>query len=94
MAHYSIWILLVCVGLLCIGHGLHGSLVAVIAQSSDFGPDVTGLVMSGYAAGLLVSSFITPRLVQSVGHVRAFAGLASIVSTAVLLAAVASNDLG
>jgi MFS family permease len=85
MAHYSIWILLVCVGLLCIGHGLHGSLVAVIAQSSDFGPDVTGLVMSGYAAGLLVSSFITPRLVQSVGHVRAFAGLASIVSTAVLL---------
>lgn len=85
MAHYSLWILLVCVGLLCIGHGLHGSLVAVVAQSSDFGPDVTGLVMSGYAAGLLISSFLTPRLVKSVGHVRAFAGLASIVSTAVLL---------
>ncbi|MFO1121206.1 MAG: MFS transporter [Hyphomicrobiales bacterium] len=85
MARYSIWILLVCVGLLCVGHGLHGSLVAVVARSSDFGPDVTGLVMSGYAAGLLVSSYMTPRLVKSVGHVRAFAGLASIVSTAVLL---------
>lgn len=85
MSRYSIWILLACVGLLCVGHGLQGSLVAVVAQASDFGPDVTGLVMSGYAAGLLVSSYITPRLVRSVGHVRAFAGLASIVSTVVLL---------
>lgn len=85
MARYSIWILLLCVGLLCIGHGLHGSLVAVLANAADFGPDVTGLVMSGYAAGLLLSSFTTPRLVRSVGHVRAFAGLASIVSTSVLL---------
>lgn len=85
MSRYSIWILLACVGLLCVGHGLQGSLVAVVAQASDFGPDVTGLVMSGYAAGLLLSSYITPRLVRSVGHVRAFAGLASIVSTAVLL---------
>lgn len=85
MRNYSIWILLVCVALLCIGHGLHGSLVAVVAQASSFGPDVTGLVMSGYAVGLLVSSFVTPWLVRNVGHVRAFAGLASIVSTAVLL---------
>lgn len=85
MARYSIWILLLCVGLLCIGHGLHGSLVAVLANAADFGPDVTGMVMSSYAAGLLLSSFTTPRLVRSVGHVRAFAGLASIVSTSVLL---------
>jgi MFS family permease len=85
MANYSIWILLVCVALLCLGHGLHGSLVGVRASAEDFGPDVTGFIMSGYSAGLLISSFLTPRLVKSVGHVRAFAGLASIVSTAVLL---------
>ena len=57
----------------------------MLANAADFGPDVTGLVMSSYAAGLLLSSFTTPRLVRSVGHVRAFAGLASIVSTSVLL---------
>ena len=39
MARYSIWILLLCVGLLCIGHGLHGSLVAVLANAADFGPN-------------------------------------------------------
>lgn len=76
---------MVCVGLLCLGHGLGGSLVAVRANAEDFGPGVTGIVMSGYSVGLLLSSFVAPRLVKSVGHVRAFAGLASIVSTAVLL---------
>jgi MFS family permease len=85
MARYSLWILMVCVALLCVGHGLNGSLMGVRAQAEDFGPDVIGFIMSGYSAGLLLSTFLTPRLVQNVGHVRAFAGLASIVSTAVLL---------
>lgn len=85
MRSYSIWILLVCVALLCVGHGLHGSLVAISASGADFGADVTGFIMSGYSAGLLLSAMLIPRLVQNVGHVRAFAGLASVVSTVVLL---------
>ena len=85
MANFSLWILLVCVAMLCLGHGLSGSLVSVEANAAQFGTDVTGFVMAGYSAGLLISTFLTPRLVKSVGHVRAFAGLASTVSTAVLL---------
>lgn len=85
MAGLSLYILLLCVGLLCLGHGLSGSLVSVEANAADFGTDVTGFVMSGYSAGLLISTFLTPRLVRNVGHVRTFAGLASVVSTAVLL---------
>ncbi|MFN4143483.1 MFS transporter [Aestuariivirga sp.] len=81
----SLWILLLSVGLLCLGHGLSGSLVSLAANQAEFGTDVTGFVMAGYSAGLLVSTFITPRLVRNVGHVRTFAGLASTVSTAVLL---------
>jgi MFS family permease len=34
---------------------------------------------------LLLSSIVTPRIVQSVGHIRVFAAFASVVSTAVLL---------
>lgn len=71
--------------MLCLGHGLSGSLISLSANQAEFGTDVTGFVMAGYSAGLLLSSFATPRLVKSVGHVRTFAGLASIVSTAVLL---------
>lgn len=85
MSAFSIWILLLCVGLLCLGHGLSGSLVSVEANAANFGTDVTGFVMAGYSAGLLISTFLTPRLVRSVGHVRSFAGLASVASTAALL---------
>ena len=85
MAKPSLWILLLSVAMLCLGHGLSGSLVSVSANTAEFRTDVTGFVMAGYSAGLLISTFLTPRLVKSVGHVRTFAGLASIVSTAVLL---------
>ena len=93
MGRYSLWILLICVGLLCLGHGLSGSLISVEANAAEFGTDVTGFVMAGYSAGLLISTFLTPRLVRSVGHVRTFAGLASIVSTAVLLMPLWVNPL-
>ncbi len=85
MANRSLWILLVSVALLCLGHGLTGSLVSLTANAAEFGTDVTGFVMAGYSAGLLLSTFITPKLVRNVGHVRTFAGLASTVSTVVLL---------
>jgi MFS family permease len=85
MINPSLWVLLVSVAMLCLGHGLSGSLVSLAANQADFRTDVTGFVMAGYSAGLLASAFITPRLVRSVGHIRTFAGLASTVSTAMLL---------
>ena len=85
MASLSLWTLLLSVAMLRLGHGLSGSLVSVQSNAAEFGTDVTGFVMAGYSAGLLISTFVAPRLIKSVGHVRTFAGLASIVSTAVLL---------
>jgi MFS family permease len=81
----SLLVLLVSVAMLCLGHGLSGSLVSLAADAAEFRTDVTGFVMAGFSAGLLLSALVTPALVRSVGHVRAFAGLASTVSTAVLL---------
>lgn len=85
MNNPSLWILLLSVAMLCLGHGLSGSLISLAANQAEFRTDVTGLVMAGYSAGLLVSAVLTPRLVRSVGHVRTFAGLASSASTAILL---------
>jgi MFS family permease len=81
----SVWVLLLGVAILSLGHGLHGSLVGVRASAENFDAATTGLIMSGYFAGLLLSSIVTPRIVQSVGHIRVFAAFASVVSTAVLL---------
>lgn len=85
MNNASLWVLLASVGMLCLGHGLNGSLVSLSADEAAFSTSTTGVVMAGYSAGMLLSTFAAPRLVKSVGHVRTFAGLASIVSTAVLL---------
>lgn len=85
MSYTSLTILLASVAMLCLGQGLNGSLVSMAADNANFGTDVTGFVMAGYSAGMLLSTWIAPRLVKSVGHERTFAGLASIVSTAVLL---------
>jgi MFS family permease len=81
----SVGVLLLAVFILSVGHGLHGSLVGVRAQAENFNAATTGLIMSGYFAGLLASSSVTPRIVQSVGHIRVFAAFASVVSTAVML---------
>jgi MFS family permease len=85
MRSLSFAILLLSVALLCLGHGLQGSLIAISANKAEFRTDVTGLIMSGYSGGMLLSALLTPRLIRNVGHVRAFAGLASIVSTVILL---------
>jgi MFS family permease len=41
--------------------------------------------MSGYYAGFLFGSVITPKILSNVGHVRVFAALASLASSAALL---------
>ena len=50
MAKPSLWILLLSVAMLCLGHGLSGSLVSVLANAAEFRTDVTGFVMAGYSA--------------------------------------------
>jgi len=68
-----------------IGNGLQGTLLGVRAGFEGFPTALTGLLMSGYFAGFLVGSYITPKLVDRVGHIRVYAALASLSSIAVLL---------
>ncbi len=81
----GIWPLLLGILLLALGNGLQGSLIGIRAASADFSTTTTGLIMSGYFFGVLVSAFLTPKIVPQVGHIRVFAAYASVVSTAVLL---------
>ena len=81
----SVWALFVGVALLQLGHGLQGTLIGIEASSAQFNATVTGIIMSGFSVGLLLSAIVTPRIVASVGHIRVFAAFASVVSTAILL---------
>ena len=83
----SSWSLLVGIALMMLGHGLQGTLLGVRATLEGFPTAVTGIVMSGYYAGLLVGSFATPPLVARVGHVRVFGALVGLASTSILFQA-------
>jgi MFS family permease len=82
---HNCWAVLVGMGLVMIGNGLQSALLGVRASLEGFSASTTGIIMSGYFAGFIASSQLTPHLVRRVGHIRVFASMASLVSIAVLL---------
>ena len=79
------WPLLLGMGILMLGAGLQSTLLGLRATLDGFPPPVTGLVMSCYYVGYLAGTFIAPRALCRVGHVRVFAALAALASVAVLV---------
>lgn len=84
----SAWALFLGMALLMLGNGLQGTLLGVRADIEGFATAVTGVVMSGFYAGLLAGAVLAPRFIGKVGHVRVFAAFAAVASAAVLLHAV------
>ncbi|MEM1332107.1 MAG: MFS transporter, partial [Actinomycetota bacterium] len=89
----GLWALFLGLFLLMLGNGLNGAVVAIRTDIEGFDVAVTGLVMAGYFAGFLLSPSAVVRMVPAVGHVRVFAGLASMASSAVLIHSVSSDPV-
>jgi MFS family permease len=89
----SCWALLLGIALMMLGNGLQGSLLGIRASLEGFPTTATGILMSGYFAGFLAGSVLAPKLVARVGHVRVFAALASLASTAILVHVVWVNPV-
>ncbi len=81
----STWALFLGVGLIMTGAGLQNALLGVRATAEAFPTTAIGLVMSAFYLGFLGGSLLVPGIVQAVGHIRSFAALASLASTAVLV---------
>lgn len=81
----SSWALLFGFGILMIGDGLQGTLLAVRADLEGFSTMTTGIIMSSFYLGFLIGSILTPKIVVSVGHIRVFAALAALASAAILV---------
>lgn len=71
--------------LLCLGHGLQNTLIGVRAALENFPDSLIGLMMSGYFAGFLLSTWTAPKLINRVGQIRTFAAAASLFSSTSLL---------
>ncbi|MCW8828437.1 MAG: MFS transporter [Gammaproteobacteria bacterium] len=70
--------LLLGIGLLLVGIGLQGTLLALRANVEGFALTVIGVMMSAYFMGFIVGTFLCPKLIRSVGHIRAFSAFAAI----------------
>jgi|TARA_B100002003_G_C14121009_1_gene539182 MFS family permease len=79
------WALFLGLGLIMLGNGLQGSLLGLRASLEGFGVTATGLIMSGYFAGLLIGATVVPKVVTRVGHIRSFGAMASLASTSILV---------
>lgn len=80
----SLFSLLFGIGLLLIGMGSLGTLLGVRAGIEQFGPALTGVVMAAYFLGFIVGNYACPPLIRRVGHIRAFAAMAAIVTAVAL----------
>jgi MFS family permease len=72
-------------GLMQMGNTLQGTLLSVRGGIEGFSPAQIGAVGAGFWAGIVVGSLRAGKLVQSVGHIRAFLALGAIASTAPLI---------
>jgi MFS family permease len=73
------------VGLLVVGVGLLFSVLGLRAGLADFSTITLGLVTSAYFVGFVVGTFACPVVIRRVGHIRAFAAMASLASTMPIL---------
>lgn len=71
--------------ILLTGNGLLGTLLSTRMALAGFSTAVSGAVLAAYFTGLLVGSFICHRLIQRVGHIRAFTVFAAAATAAALL---------
>ncbi len=79
------WALFFGFALICLGHGLQGTLIGVRSVIEGFSFVSAGVIIAGYYVGYLAGAILIPIFLRRVGHIRVFAALASLASIAILL---------
>ena len=76
--------LFIAVFTLMVGVGLLSTFLSLRTLIAGFATQTTGLIMASYFLGISLGSFVGPRLVQRVGHIRAYSAFAAIAGAAAL----------
>jgi MFS family permease len=87
----SVFSLLLGAGLMALGVGLVGMVLPIRMGLEMVSPQIAGYVMSAYYAGFVAGSFMAQRIIGQVGHIRAFAAFAAILTAAVMVHALIFN---
>lgn len=85
------WPLLLGILLLMVGNGMQGTLLGIRGKIEGIATEQMSVVMASYFGGFLLGSRTVPGMIQKVGHVRVFAALGSVISSILVLYAVAPD---
>ncbi|PKM31080.1 MAG: MFS transporter [Gammaproteobacteria bacterium HGW-Gammaproteobacteria-11] len=81
------------IALLLLGTGLLNTLLALRGSGEGFTDQTLGLLGSAYFAGFILGTWLCPKLIRRMGHVRAFAFLAAAEAVSILLHALLVEPL-
>lgn len=72
-------------GLMQMGNTFQGTLLSIRGGIEGFSPAQIGAVGAGFWAGIVIGSLRCGKVIESVGHIRAFVAVGAIASTAPLV---------
>lgn len=81
-AHFSLF---AATAILLLGSGLLGTLVSLRAGTESFPQAIIGLIMSGFFMGYVIGSYLCPKIIRNIGHIRSFSAFAAMGCVSVLL---------
>lgn len=87
------WALFLGMMLLMVANGLLVTLLTIRGAGLGFSDLTISLMQSAYPAGAILGTILAPRMVEKVGHIRAFSALASLVSIAAILHLLTSDPI-
>lgn len=92
-AFFENWALFLGMILLMVANGLLVTLLTIRGASLGFSEFTISLMQAAYPLGALIGTAVAPRMVEKVGHIRAFSALASLVSIAAILHLLTSDPI-
>ncbi|HEX7046244.1 MAG TPA: MFS transporter [Gammaproteobacteria bacterium] len=90
---FSLFALFLAMLTLMLGSGHLGTFLSLRLKAADEPNWLIGLVMAGYYIGLVAGAWVCPKVLQRVGHIRAFAVFAAINSANVLAQGIFLNAI-
>jgi MFS family permease len=80
--HARIGTLIVATSVIQLANGFFGTFISLRVGIADFGAIMAGLVLSGYFAGFTLGALRCGRIIERIGHIRAYAAFAGLVVAA------------
>jgi MFS family permease len=74
--------LIIATSLIQLANGFFGTFISLRVAIEDFAPTMAGLVLSSYFAGFTLGALRCGRIIERVGHIRAYAAFAGLVVAA------------